>query len=93
MKNSVYNPLLQHAVEQARSQARPIDTLRLEPLSPEPSPSFLPVRITEASQASPASDRTGIEVVLGPGRRIAVAQGFDAENLRRVLAVLESRPC
>jgi hypothetical protein len=90
MQNWVYKPLLRHAVEQARSQARLIDTRCLDPLSPEPSPSFLPVRIAEAS---PVSDRTGIEVVLGPGRRIAVAQGFDAETLRRVLAVLESRPC
>jgi hypothetical protein len=38
-------------------------------------------------------DRTGVEIVLGPGRRIVITPGFDSETLRRVVAVLEDRPC
>jgi len=34
-----------------------------------------------------------IEVVLPSGPRIAVTPGFDAETLRRVVAVLEARTC
>jgi hypothetical protein len=94
MQNWVYKPTLRLALEQARNQAHPIDTPLPDstPL-PEPSPSFLPVRIAEAPQAYSQPDRSGIELVLKLGRRIAISPGFDAETLRRVLAVLEDRPC
>jgi hypothetical protein len=36
---------------------------------------------------------SGVEVVFGEGRRIMVETGFDAETLRRVVAVLEDRTC
>ena len=57
-------------------------------------PQFLPVAVLSAipeadSQASCAT----IEVVLPSGSRIAVTPGFDAETLRRVVAVLEARTC
>jgi lambda repressor-like predicted transcriptional regulator len=57
-------------------------------------PRFLPVAVLSAtpgadSQASCAT----IEVVLPSGSRIAVTPGFDAETLRRVVAVLEARSC
>jgi len=57
-------------------------------------PRFLPVAVLSAtpvadSQASCAT----IEVVLPSGPRIAVMPGFDAETLRRVVAVLEARTC
>lgn len=91
MQNWVYKPSLRHAVEEARGRARPIDTPDPGSSPPsEPSPSFLPIRIAGAPQAS---ENATIEVVLGPGRRVAVTPGFDAETLRRVLAVLEGRPC
>lgn len=54
-------------------------------------PVFLPVRLTEPLPGPTAAP--GVEVVLGPTRRIAVAPGFDPETLRRVVAVLEDRPC
>jgi hypothetical protein len=36
---------------------------------------------------------SGVAVVLGEGRRVVVRAGFDAETLRRVVAVLEDRTC
>ena len=60
----------------------------------EPAPvHFHPVRV--ASDA--AADRRGsasIEIALASGRCVRVASGFAAEDLRRVLAVLdEAAPC
>jgi hypothetical protein len=40
-----------------------------------------------------ASDRSGVEVVIGAGWRVVIGRGFDAETLRRVVAVLEGRMC
>lgn len=57
-------------------------------------PRFLPVTVLGATPGadSQASGAT-IEVVLPSGSRIAVTPGFDAETLRRVVAVLEARTC
>jgi hypothetical protein len=89
MQNWVYKPSLKQAREQARLQARPADSAG--PDSPGPDglpPAFLPIQIADRVSAS-----IGVEVVLGPGRRIVVEPGFDPETLRRALAVLEGRPC
>jgi hypothetical protein len=88
MQNWVYKPALQRALEEARREAR-----AAEPPLPDPAPAFLPVRIAQATARDEAPDRTGVEVVLGPTRRIVVTPGFDPETLRRVVAVLEDRPC
>jgi hypothetical protein len=94
MQNWVYKTPLKQAVEQARLQARSAGTLRQDPLPPPvPSPAFLPIHIAELAATTPVPDRTGVEVVLGPGRRIVIAPGFDPETLRRVVAVLEDLPC
>jgi hypothetical protein len=53
----------------------------------------VPVRVIEIEPEQPSSGRSGVEVVLGEGRRIALEAGFDAETLRRVVAVLEGRMC
>jgi hypothetical protein len=93
MQNWVYKTPLKQALEQARRQAGAADTSgQNSPPRPEPSPAFLPIRITEAA-VSAVPDRTGVEIVLGPGRRIVVGAGFDPETLRRVVAVLEGLPC
>jgi hypothetical protein len=57
-------------------------------------PRFLPVTVlsTTRNSDSPAAC-AAIEVVLPGGPRIAVTPGFDAETLRRVVAVLEARTC
>ena len=94
MQNWVYKTSLKQAVEEARRQARSAETPRQDPPPlPAPLPAFLPIRIAEVVAAPPVPDRTGVEVVLRPGRRIVIAAGFDSETLRRVIAVLEDRPC
>jgi hypothetical protein len=93
MQNWVYKPGLKRAVEEARrgTQGQVLDPGHgEEPSAPAPSPAFLPVRVTEGREAS---DGSGVEVVIGVGRRVVVGAGFDAETLRRVVAVLEGRTC
>jgi hypothetical protein len=53
----------------------------------------LPVRVVQADAGVEASDRSGVEIVIGAGRRVVIGPGFDSETLRRVVAVLEGRPC
>jgi hypothetical protein len=96
MQNWVYKPALKRAVEEARRGARatPADPGQEDGLfPPEPTPAFLPVHVTEVLSPFPPTHRTGVEVVLGAGRRVVLEAGFDSETLRRVVAVLEGRPC
>jgi hypothetical protein len=51
---------------------------------------FVPVRIVPDEPAAPAG---GCDLVLAGGRTVRVAPGFDAATLRRLLAVLEEKPC
>ena len=89
MQNWVYKPELKRAVEAARREAQgPVD----EPAA-SAMPAFLPVRVVQAAAGGEASDRSGVEVVIGAGRRVVIGAGFDAETLRRVVAVLEGRMC
>jgi hypothetical protein len=64
----------------ARLESRHAETMR-----------FLPVRVAaEGSDGRPV----WIEIELGHGRRVRVAPGFAADDLRRVVAILEERlPC
>jgi hypothetical protein len=75
-----------------------------QPATPKPTPAnsrssdgtaacFLPVTILP--DPIPATPVTGqpIELLLGNGRRIAVAPGFDPLTLRQLIAVVEERPC
>ena len=96
MQNWVYKPALQRAVDEARRQAqtRAADPGQTDAPPPsDSSPAFLPVRIAEPTAGPVGADRTGVEIVLGAARRVVVAAGFDAETLRRVVAVLEGRTC
>jgi hypothetical protein len=96
MQNWVYKPALKRAVEEARreAQAPAADPGHADgPLPSDPSPAFLPIRVAEAIPGREESNRTGVEIVLGAGRRVVVRAGFDSETLRRVVAVLEGRPC
>jgi lambda repressor-like predicted transcriptional regulator len=57
-------------------------------------PRFLPVTVLSATRETDSHRACAtIEVVLPSGSRIAVTPGFDAETLRRVVAVLEARTC
>ena len=75
-----------------------------KPLSPKPTPSdarssaspdhhFLPVTILPDAVLSSTACQPHLELILSNGRRIAVAPGFDTQTLRRLIAVVEERPC
>ena len=75
-----------------------------KPLSPKPALSdtrssaspdhhFLPVTILPDPVLSITASQPHLELILFDGRRIAVAPGFDAQTLRRLIAVVEGRPC
>jgi hypothetical protein len=85
MSGWIHKPAYRAAIDQARSEAA-------TPQVPDQAePAFLPVRVAEAQAHTPG--RAGVAVVIGSGRRVVVAPGFDAETLRRVVAVLEGRSC
>jgi transposase len=54
---------------------------------------FLPVTILPDPIPSITASQSHLELVLSNGRRIAVAPGFDPQTLRRLIAVVEERPC
>jgi hypothetical protein len=54
---------------------------------------FLPVTILPDPAPSTAASQPHLELVLSNGRRIAVTPGFDDQTLRRLIAVVEERPC
>ena len=56
-------------------------------------PHFLPVTILPDPTTVSAATTHALELVFSNGRRIAVAPGFDPQTLRRLLAVVEDRPC
>ena len=51
---------------------------------------FVPVQVLPDAVQTQTS---ALEVLLPDGRTVRVAPGFDAATLRRLLAVLEGRPC
>jgi hypothetical protein len=87
MRGWVYKRGHRLAIDQARGETHAGRALDEKASTP----TFLPVRLTEPLPIATAGP--GVEVVLGPTRRIVVAPGFDPETLRRVVAVLEDRPC
>ena len=54
---------------------------------------FLPVTILPDPIPATAVSRQPIELLLGNGRRIAVAPGFDPHTLRQLIALVEEPPC
>jgi len=54
---------------------------------------FLPVTILPDPILSITASQPHLEVILTNGRRIAVAPGFDPQTLRRLIDVVEERPC
>ena len=62
----------------------------LERRAAEEPAAFVPVHVV----ADAISTRTSaLEVVLTDGRTVRVTPGFDVATLRKLLAVLEGRPC
>ena len=62
----------------------------LERRAAEQPVAFVPVQV--AADAVPAQ-ASALEVILTDGRAVRIAPDFDAATLRRLLAVLEGRPC
>ena len=85
MQGWIYKRGHRLAIEQARREAHDDPVPGEEPSAT----AFLPVHLAEPIPATGSA----IELVLAAGRRIVVAAGFDPETLRRVIAVLEDRPC
>jgi hypothetical protein len=56
-------------------------------------PHFLPVTILPNPIPATSASRQPLELLLGNGRRIAVAPGFDPQTLRQLITVVEERPC
>jgi hypothetical protein len=57
-------------------------------------PRFLPVTLVAESPAvvPPETSANPLVLILDPRRRIAVAPGFDADALRRLIGAIEARP-
>jgi len=75
-----------------------------QPLPSNPAPSddrcsasadhhILLVTILADPVLSITASQPHLELILSHGRRIAVPLGFDPQTLRRLIAVLEERPC
>ena len=54
---------------------------------------FVPVTIRPDPIPATAGSRQPLELLLGNGRRIVVAPGFDPQTLRRLIATVEERSC
>jgi hypothetical protein len=54
---------------------------------------FVPVTVLPDPILSITASPPHLELILSHGRRIAVAPGFDSQTLRRLIAVVEERPC
>lgn len=87
MSGWIYKPAHRAAVARARSEVVAAQ------VPDQAKPAFLPVRVADARPRARTSRRAGLAIVIGAGRRVVVTPGFDAETLRRVVAVLEDRPC
>jgi hypothetical protein len=85
MSGWVYKRTHKATLEEARREAGGEDTAAAA--------AFVPVRVMGVEPEQPSPGHSGVEVVIGRGRRVAVGAGFDAETLRRVVAVLEGRAC
>jgi hypothetical protein len=56
-------------------------------------PAFLPVTVLADPPRTDSTPHQPLELILSRGRRLAIAPGFDAHTLRRLLTVLEGPPC
>ena len=61
--------------------------------APSPDLHFLPVTILPDPTPSITDPTAHLELILSNGCRIAVAPGFDPQTLRRLISVVEGRPC
>jgi hypothetical protein len=83
-----------HSFRKHLYQPRPTSPSTSDDRSPaSPNPHFLPVTILPDPIPSTTASQVHLELILSNGRRIAVAPGFDPQTLRRLISVVEERPC
>jgi hypothetical protein len=79
-----------HLYQPRPSQPAPSD----DRSSANPDHHFLPVTIiADPIPPSITASPPHLELILSNGRRIAIAPGFDPQTLRRLISVVEERPC
>jgi len=61
--------------------------------SPANCAEFVPVTILPDPAPAVVANPQALELILPNGCRIAVAAGFDSQTLRRLITVIEDRPC
>lgn len=66
---------------------------RLESVKAESVPVFHPVRVTGWVSPEEGGVRSGVELVVGGGRRVRVTRGFDPELLEDLVRVVEGWGC
>jgi hypothetical protein len=79
----------EHLDQLLRSHSVPSD----DRSSASADPHFLPVTILADPIPPITASQALLELILSNGCRIAVAPGFDPLTLRRLIAVVEERPC
>jgi hypothetical protein len=84
MSGWAYKQTHKGALERARREADAKTELAAD---------FVPIRLIESEPQPRSSSHSGVEIMVAVGRRVVVGAGFDAETLRRVVAVLEDRTC
>jgi hypothetical protein len=83
-----------HAFRKRLYAPRPVEVpSRPSETTPSPVPAFLPVTLLADPPRPETTPLRPLELILPGGRRVAVAPGFDADTLRRLLSVLEGPPC
>jgi hypothetical protein len=83
------------SIHSFRKRLYRVPTPKLTPAN-HPSPKathFLPVTVLPDPIPATAAAPQPLELLLGNGRRIAVAPGFDPHTLRQLIAVVEEPPC
>ena len=83
-----------HSFRKRLYQATPLKPI---PVDPRPAtsaaPDFFPVTILPDPRSAIDPSPQPLELLHPNGRRIAIAPGFDPQTLRRLIAVVEDRPC
>src|SRR5262249_39142346 len=79
-----------------RTHKDALERARLEEITAEDPPAaaaFLPVRVIGAERGHEGTGGSGVEIVLGAGRRGVIGAGFEPETVRRCVARREARRC
>jgi hypothetical protein len=82
-----------HSFRKRLYQASAPKPASANPLSSDAAAHFLPVTVLPDPIPTTPACQQPLELLLGNGRRIAVAPGFDPQTLRQLIATVEEPPC